>query len=52
MFGSPRADILKALEISAVSLALVAEAAREKFIRGGSIVTMTFDSEKVYPNYN
>lgn len=52
MFGAPRADILKALEISAVSLALVAEAAREKFIRGGSIVTMTFDSEGVYPNYN
>lgn len=52
MFDAPRADIMMALEISAVSLALVAATAREKFIRGGSIVAMTFDSANVYPNYN
>lgn len=52
MFAAPRKDIMQALEISAVSLSLVAAAAREKFIRGGSIVAMTFDSERVYPNYN
>lgn len=52
MFAAPRQDIMQALEISAVSLSLVAAAAREKFIRGGSIVAMTFDSRNVYPNYN
>jgi enoyl-[acyl-carrier protein] reductase I len=52
MFDAPRADVLQAFEISAASLVYVAGAAREKFTRGGSIVTLTFDSQLVYPNYN
>lgn len=49
---APRADILKALEISAASLPLMAEQAFPVMNPGGSIVAMSFASQMVFPNYN
>ena len=52
LFGAPREDILEALDISAVGFVKVAEAAKDKFIAGSSLVAMTFDSEHTYPSYS
>lgn len=52
LFGAPRADILQALDISAVGFAKVTEALKEKFIAGSSALAMTFDSSETYPNYS
>lgn len=54
LFDTPRTDILKALEISAVGLPMVVRemVAAEKFNPNASIVAMTFDSQRTYPNYN
>lgn len=51
LIEAPEEDFVQALRISAIGLVSVARAAREKFIRGSSIIAMTFDSRKVYPHY-
>ena len=45
-------DIKQALGISSLSLATVARYAQSAMPRGGSIVTLTFDTRHIYPGYN
>ncbi len=54
LYEAPRADIKTAIDISAVSLPMVIGAllGEQKFHYGASIVAMTFDSQRTYPNYN
>lgn len=52
MLDAPSADIFEALECSAIGLSYTLAAAREKFTRGGSVVAMTFDSQRAYQNYS
>jgi len=52
MFEAPRADVLKAFEVSAASLAFVAAHARKRLSPQSSIVSLTFDPDRTYPNYN
>lgn len=47
-----RADVLAAFEISAASLAFVAREAQRVLNPGASVVTLSFDSQHVYPSYN
>ncbi len=49
---APRADVLRAFEISAASLAFVAREAKSVLRRRAGIVALSFDSQHVYPNYN
>lgn len=49
---APRQDVLQAFEISAASLAFIANAARPHLNEGASIVALTFSSDKVFPHYN
>lgn len=50
---SPHADILEALDISAVGLAMVVGGLEraEKFNPNASIIAMTFDSQRTYADY-
>ena len=52
MGAAPRADVLKAFEISAASLAFVARDAAAVLRPGAGIVALSFDSQHVFPNYN
>lgn len=45
-------DILKSFHASSVSLATVAKYAAPQMKKGGSIVTLTFDSSRAFPLYN
>jgi len=45
-------DILQSFHISCVSLATVVNYAQPKMKKGGSILTLTFDTKHVYPYYN
>ena len=49
---APREDVLKAFEISAASLAFVAREAQKVLTPGSAIVTLSFNSQQVFPNYN
>lgn len=49
---APRADVMMALEISSASLAFVARDAQKVLNPGASIITLSFDTKHVYPNYN
>ena len=52
-YKTPRADIHQALDISSVGFQMVVGGLLEanKFNPSSSIVAMTFDSQRVYPNY-
>lgn len=54
LFDAPRSDIMRALEISAVGLPMVVGSLvnAEKINPGASLVALTFDSQRTYPNYN
>lgn len=52
LFEAPREDVLKAFEVSAASLVFVAGRAMKRMEAGASIVALTFDSLRTYPNYN
>ncbi len=52
IFGAPSDDILYALNVSALSLITVLEFARQAMEPGGSVVTLTFDSQHAWPEYN
>lgn len=52
LLGAPPSDIIEALECSALGLAYTLEEAKVLFTRGGSVVAMTFDSQRVYQNYS
>ena len=50
---TPRANFLKAMDVSAYSLVAVSRAAAPLMTNGGSVVGMTYyGAEKVLPNYN
>ena len=52
MDAAPVEDVLKALHVSAVSLATVCKHAVPAMTEGGSIVALSFDSQHSYPGYN
>ncbi len=45
-------DLKNAFHISCVSLACVAHYAQRQMIEGGSVVALTFESQKAFPYYN
>lgn len=49
---APRADVLQAFEISSASLAFVAREAQKVLRPGAGIISLSFDAQHVYPNYN
>ncbi|MBI3911085.1 MAG: SDR family oxidoreductase [Armatimonadetes bacterium] len=52
IWNPPREDVALAFQVSAASLAYVGGAAADRLRAGGSIVTLTFDSQHAYPSYN
>lgn len=52
LWTTPREDVLKALDISALGLAYVAGQAETRMPFGGSIVALTFESQSAFPCYN
>jgi enoyl-[acyl-carrier protein] reductase I len=52
MDRAPVADVLKALHVSAVSLATVCRHAVPLMTEGGSIIALSFDSQHSWPEYN
>lgn len=52
LFGAPREDVAAGFQVSAASLVYMAEAAQGKLVDGSSIIAMTFDPDRTYPNYS
>ncbi len=52
MDRAPVADVLRALHVSAVSLATVCKYAVPLMTEGGSVVALSFDSQHSWPGYN
>ena len=52
MDRAPVADVLRALHVSAVSLATVCRYAVPLMTEGGSVVALSFDSQHSWPGYN
>lgn len=52
LMDAPREDVTQAFSISAASLAFAAKHFVPVMSHHGSIIAMTFDSRRTYPNYN
>lgn len=52
MADAPVEDLTMGFLVSTASLAFVVDGARDKLVPGSSILTMTFDPDRTYPNYN
>lgn len=52
MDRAPVADVLQALHVSVVGLATVCRYVAPAMTEGGSIVALSFDSQRSYPSYN